>query len=76
MACTIVIILRVTRFLALSAAKPSQLRSSAEWQSSQDMPSDAEKNPIVDMNWSTGIPLSTWTSLKTSCDISGFSGAT
>jgi hypothetical protein len=33
----------------------------------------AENNPIVPMNSSTGIPVSTCTFLKTSCDSCGFS---
>jgi hypothetical protein len=60
-------------FRVLSAANPAQLRSSAMWQSSHDMPREAAKNPIVVMNWSTGIPFMTWTFLKTWSEIGGLS---
>src|SRR5471032_315705 len=36
------------------------------------MLNEAENSPIVPMNSSTGIPLRTWTFLKTSSDIWGF----
>src|SRR5439155_4858750 len=41
------------------------------WQSVQLSPSDAEKNPIVPMNSSTGIPFRIWTFLNASSAICG-----
>src|SRR5438105_15931174 len=62
---TIWIILRVVRFLAVSAGQ------SCTWHSRQHMPSAAEKRPIVPMNSSTGMPFRSCTFLNASSDICG-----
>src|SRR3984893_9082507 len=63
---TMPIIARVRRFLSLSSAYLVQSPPlSAVWQSPQLIPREAEKNPIVDMNSSAGIPFSTCTFLNT-----------
>src|SRR5262245_50993229 len=67
MACTICAILRAVRFLGVSNSQ-----CSLSWHSPQHMLSAAENSPIVPMNSSTGIPVSTVTFLKTSCDICDF----
>ena len=73
MAFTIRIIRRAVCLRGVSSAYFSQLPELSEtWQSVQLKPREAEKNPIVAMNSFTGIPLSTWTFLKTSSAISGF----
>jgi hypothetical protein len=41
------------------------------WQLPQHRLSDVVKTPIVPMNSSTGMPLSTWTFLNTVSDICG-----
>src|SRR5438093_8588968 len=67
MLLTISIILRAVRFRGMSSAYRAQSPPlSATWQSVQLSPSEAEKNPMVPMNRSTGIPLRIWTFLKTS----------
>src|SRR2546426_2118881 len=68
MACTMVAIRRAVRFLGVSTSQ-----CSLSWHSPQHMLRAAENRPIVPMNSSTGIPVSTCTFLKTSCDICGFS---
>ena len=45
------------------------------WQSVQLRPVAVAKNPMVAMNSSTGIPLSTWMFLKTCSAIGGAAGA-
>src|SRR5436309_1468538 len=66
------IIRRAVCFSALSSAYFSQLPPlSSTWQSVQFRPNEAEKNPIVPMNSSTGIPLSTWTFLNTCSAMGG-----
>src|SRR6267142_2015714 len=67
MVCTICAILRAVRFLGVSTSQ-----CSLSWHSPQHMLRAAENSPIVPMNSSTGIPVSTCTFLKTSCDICGF----
>src|SRR6185295_15207937 len=63
---------RVVRFRSLSSAYLAQLPPlSSTWQSVQLSPVAAAKNPIVSMNWSTGMPLRIWTFLKTSSAIGG-----
>src|SRR5712691_341943 len=72
MADVITIILRAVRLASVSSAYLSQFPLlSATWQSVQFMPREAEKNPMVAMNWSAGIPLSAWTFLKTCSAIGG-----
>src|SRR5215510_10531721 len=44
------------------------------WQLPQQRLSDVVNTPIVPMNSSTGIPLRTWTFLKTLSDICGVAG--
>jgi hypothetical protein len=68
MVSVIWIILRAVIFLGESAAQ------SGTWHSRQHMPRAAEKIPIVPMNSSTGMPLSTCTFLKASSDICGRCG--
>src|SRR6185503_4644057 len=64
---TIVIIRRAVRFRSVSSAYRAQLPpASSTWQSVQFSPRDAENIPIVPMNSLTGIPLRSWTFLKTS----------
>ena len=76
MAPTIVIIRRAVCFSGVSSAKCAQLPSlCGVWQSTQFKPREAEKNPIVSMNWLTGMPLSTWTLVKTSSAMRGFGWA-
>src|SRR5580704_8185926 len=59
------IIRRAVSLRGLSSAYFSQLPPlSALWQSVQVSPREAEKNPMVAMNWSTGMPLSTRMFLK------------
>src|ERR1700680_2122100 len=66
MRLTMAIIPRARRFRSLSSAYLAQSPPlSAVWQSPQLIPRDAEKNPIVDMNSSAGIPFSTCTFLNT-----------
>src|SRR5712692_9228786 len=66
MTLTMPIIARVRRFLSLSSAYLAQSPPlSAMWQSTQLIPRDAEKNPIVDMNSSAGMPFSICTFLNT-----------
>src|SRR5438105_4313697 len=73
MAVTICIILRDVCFNGVSSAYFAQLFSlSGVWHSVQFKLRAAAKNPIVSMNSSTGMPLRTWTFLKTSSTISGF----
>src|SRR5438132_9746542 len=70
MAPTIVIIRRAVCLSGVSSAKCAQLPSlCGVWQSTQFKPREAEKNPIVSINSSTGIPLRTWMLLKTSSAI-------
>src|SRR5438552_3947915 len=67
MLLTISIIRRAVRFSGMSSAYRAQSPPlSPTWQSVQLSPSEAEKNPMVPMNRSTGIPLRIWTFLKTS----------
>src|SRR5215475_456187 len=67
---------RAVRLCWLSSAYFSQLPPlSVTWQNVQSAASDAEKNPMVSMNWLTGMPLSTWTFLNTSSASRGRSGA-
>ena len=71
-AATICIMRRAVRFFGLSSAYFAQSPPlSSTWQSVQFRPRDAEKNPIVPMNSSTGMPLRIWTFLKTSSAIGG-----
>src|ERR1700689_4818450 len=56
---------RAVSLRGLSSAYLAQLPPlSALWQSVQVSPRDAEKNPIVAMNWSTGMPFRTRTFLN------------
>src|SRR5579862_5017388 len=72
MAFIMPIMARAVRLVAVSSAYFSQLPAlSKPWQSVQFMPTEAAKNPIVAMNWFTGIPLSTWMFLKTCSAIRG-----
>src|SRR5580700_4848210 len=77
MACTIRIIRRAVTLRGVSWAKTLQSPSTfgSTWQSVQLKLVDAAMNPIVSMNSSTGIPLSTVTFLKACSDISCFAGA-
>ena len=60
------------RFRSLSSAYFAQCRRSpSTWQSVQLRPREAEKNPIVPMNSSTGMPFRIWTFLKTSSAMRG-----
>src|SRR5688572_26755937 len=64
---TIATIRRVVRFSSVSSAYRAQLPpASSTWQSVQFRPREAENIPIVPMNSLTGMPLSSWTFLKTS----------
>src|SRR5258707_7449741 len=61
------------RFSPVSSAYLVQSPELSEiWQSMQFKLSEAAKKPMVAMNSSTEIPLSTWTFLKTSSAIRGF----
>ncbi len=71
-AVTICTIVRAVRLRGVSSANRSHLSTlSATWQSMQLRLRDAANMPIVSMNSSTGIPLSTWTFVKTSSAICG-----
>ena len=64
---------RAVRFFGLrSAAYAAQPVSLPVWQSSQEMPSAAEKTPIVPISSLTVVPFNTWMFLNTSSAISGF----
>ena len=71
MVAIMVIITRAICFLGLSVAYTDQSASPAAWQSSHDIPSAAEKTPMVPMNSFTGMPFSTCTFLKTCSAIGG-----
>src|ERR1039458_123772 len=76
MAFIMPIMARAVFLRGLSSAYLSQLPPlSALWQSVQVSPKDAEKNPMVAMNWSTGMPFSTRTFLNACSAITGLSWA-
>src|SRR5580704_2436005 len=66
------IMARAVFLRGLSSAYLAQLPPlSALWQSVQVSPKDAEKNPMVAMNWSTGMPFKTRTFLNACSAICG-----
>src|SRR6202042_3024648 len=72
MAFIMPIMRRAVSFRGLSSAYLAQLPPlSALWQSVQVSPKDAEKNPMVAMNWSTGMPFKTRMFLKACSAICG-----
>src|SRR5215831_2787459 len=75
MSCTIEIIARAVRLRGGSSSHFGFDVPAPVWQLPQQRLSDVVNTPIVPMNSSTGIPLSTWTFLKTLSDICGFAVA-
>src|ERR1700679_2761156 len=72
MAFIMPIMRRAVSLRGLSSAYLAQLPPlSALWQSVQVSPREAEKNPMVAMNWSTGIPFKTRTFLNACSAICG-----
>src|SRR3954471_14115464 len=74
MSCTIWIIARAVRLRGGSSSHFGFDVPAPVWQLPQHRLSDVVKTPIVPMNSSTGIPLSTWTFLNTLSDICGVAG--
>ncbi len=77
---TIWTIARAVRFRAVCGDPVSSSHFGSDvpapvWQLPQHRLSDVVKTPIVPMNSSTGMPLSTWTFLNTASDICGLAVA-
>ena len=73
MAFIMPIMARAVFLRGLSSAYLAQLPPlSALWQSVQVSPREAEKKPMVAMNWSTGMPFNTRTFLKACSASAGF----
>src|SRR5215467_2309066 len=75
MSCTIEIIARAVRLRGGSSSHFGFDVPAPVWQLPQQRLSDVVNTPIVPMNSSTGIPLSTWMFLNTVSDICGFAVA-
>src|SRR5215831_5793228 len=75
MFCTIVIIARAVRLRGGSSSHFGFDVPAPVWQLPQHRLSDVVNTPIVPMNSSTGMPLSTWMFLKTVSDICGLAVA-
>src|SRR4029077_14786632 len=69
MSCTIEIIARAVRLRGGSSSHFGFDVPAPVWQLPQHRLSDVVNTPIVPMNSSTGMPLSTWMFLKTVSDI-------
>src|SRR5580765_6823301 len=72
MSCTIEIIARAVRLRGGSSSHFGFDVPAPVWQLPQHRLNDVVNTPIVPMNSSTGMPLSTWMFLKTVSDICGF----
>src|SRR5215831_15744070 len=74
MFCTMLIMARAVRLRGGSSSHFGFDVPAPVWQLPQHRLSDVVKTPIVPMNSSTGMPLSTWTFLNTLSDICGVAG--
>ena len=70
MVCTILIMLRATFFRGGSSSHFGLDVPAPVWQLPQQRLNDVVNTPMVPMNSSTGMPLSTWMFLKTFSDSS------
>src|SRR5437660_3306301 len=74
MSCTIEIIARAVRLRGGSSSHFGFDVPAPVWQLPQHRLNDVVNTPIVPMNSSTGMPLSTWMFLNTVSDICGLAG--